>query len=104
MGDNPPPMHLPASRTSRSDGMIHVSFREHRQCIDVADAAAIHVARVGMMKSVGAPPEIVGRQGQYADSPSDPVIRQTMTKKQPVAAIFLRQRMKRLALNCSSGL
>ena len=60
----------------------------HGQRVDVADAAAIEIARAGMVKSVGAPPEVIGV------SVSTPMTRPTqsfaaMTKKRPVAAIVL---------------
>jgi hypothetical protein len=61
----------------------------HGQRVDVADAAAVEIAGTRVMKSMGAPPELVGRQGQHADHAPDPIIRQPAAKERPVAAIML---------------
>ena len=42
-----------------------------------------------MVECVTVSPEIVGRQGQYADDASDPVIRATSAEECAVAAIVL---------------
>jgi hypothetical protein len=42
-----------------------------------------------VVDGVSAPPEIIGRQGQHADRPSDPVVRDTVAKKRAMAAIVL---------------
>jgi hypothetical protein len=49
----------------------------------------IEIARARMMKGVGAPPEIIGRQRQHADHTSDPIIHGPATEERPVATIVL---------------
>ena len=53
----------------------------HGQRVDVADAAVIEIARVGVVQRVTAPPVIVGRQCQHADDAADPVIRRDVAEK-----------------------
>ena len=61
----------------------------HGQRVDVADAAAIEIARRGVVDAVRVPPEIIRRQRQHADHASDPIVRQAMTKERAMAAIVL---------------
>ena len=61
----------------------------HGERVDVADTAAVQIARRGMMDAVGVSPEIIGRQRQHADRATHPVVRRSMTKKRAVAAIVL---------------
>src|SRR4029079_14537993 len=46
----------------------------NRQCCDVANAPTIQIARVGVMQGMSVSPAIIGRETQYADDPSHPVI------------------------------
>lgn len=59
----------------------------HGERIDVANTPMIEITRARMVMRVRAFPEIVGRQGEYADDPSDPVVRQTVAEERSVAAI-----------------
>jgi hypothetical protein len=49
----------------------------------------IEIARVRMVERVTVSPEIVRRQGQYADDASNPVIQATSAEECPVATIVL---------------
>jgi hypothetical protein len=61
----------------------------HGERIDVANASMIEITRARMVMGVGAFPEIVRRQGENADDPSDPIVRQTVAEERSVAAIVL---------------
>ena len=61
----------------------------HRQGIDVADAAALQIARGRMMNGVRSPPEIIGRQGEHAERAAGPVIGEAMAEECAVAAVVL---------------
>ncbi len=62
----------------------------HRQCIDVANPTTFEIARRRVVDGVSASPEIIRRQGEHADHPSEPVVRDTVGKKRAMAAIVLR--------------
>src|SRR5580704_605871 len=59
------------------------------QCVQVTDAAAAEIARCGMVHGVGAPPKIVGREGDYANDATGPVVRTPIGKEGPVTAVVL---------------
>ena len=61
----------------------------HRQRIDIADAAAVEIARSRMMRRMRLAPEIVRGQRQNADNPADPVIGLARRKQGAMAAIVL---------------
>ena len=61
----------------------------HRQRVDIADAAALEIARGRMMNGMGSPPEIVRRQGQHAEHAADPIVRTLARKEGAMAAIVL---------------
>jgi hypothetical protein len=61
----------------------------HGQRIDVTDAPLIEVAGTGVMRVVAAPPSVVGRQGQRADRPPNPVIGSPRSEKSTMTAIML---------------
>jgi hypothetical protein len=57
---------------------------------DLADAVApVEIGRGGVVHGVGAPPVVVGSQGQHADEPADPVIGVAGGEIGAVAAIVL---------------
>ena len=60
-----------------------------RQRIDVADAAPVEIARGRMMDRVAAPPVVVGRHGDDADRPADPVVGGLARKERAVPAVVL---------------
>jgi len=60
-----------------------------RQRVDIAHTPPIEIARVCVVGGMGAPPEIIGCQREYADRASEPVVHQPMTKERTVAAIVL---------------
>jgi hypothetical protein len=61
----------------------------NRQRIDIADPAALEVARARVVDGMRASPEIIRRQCQHADRTADPVVGKTIAKKGTVAAIVL---------------
>jgi hypothetical protein len=61
----------------------------HGQRVDIAESAMIEIAGVRMVERVTVSPEIVGRQGQYANDASDPVIHATSAEECAVATIVL---------------
>ena len=61
----------------------------HRKRGDVARAAAVEIARGGVMDGVAAPPVVVGRERQHADRPADPVVGQRLAEERPVPAVVL---------------
>jgi len=42
-----------------------------------------------MMDGMAAPPEVIGRERQNADDPSDPIVRQAMPEEGTMATIVL---------------
>ena len=61
----------------------------HRLRLDVADAAPVEISGRCMVDRVAAPPEVVGRQGQDADRPTDPVVGGLARQERSVPAIVL---------------
>ena len=61
----------------------------HRQRIDIADAAAIEIARGRVMDGVRSPPEVVWRHGEHAERAADPVVGEAMAEERAVPAIVL---------------
>jgi len=61
----------------------------HRERVDVTQATMVEIPRAGMMDGMRTAPEVIGRQRQYADHTTYPVIRQTMAKEGAVTAIVL---------------
>ena len=61
----------------------------HGQRLDVADAAAIQVARRRMVDCMRATPDVIRRECQDAENPANPVIRRTMPEKCTMAAVML---------------
>ena len=61
----------------------------HRLRLDVADAAPVEISGRCVVDRVAAPPEVVGRQGQDADRPADPVVGGLARQERSVPAIVL---------------
>jgi hypothetical protein len=61
----------------------------HSQRVDVANAAAVEIARGGVVSGVSLPPEVVRRQCQHTEHPADPVVCKTLTKEGAMPAIVL---------------
>src|SRR5262245_36456320 len=59
----------------------------HGQGIDVANPTAIKIARRRVVDGVSVSPEIIRRQREHTDYPSDPVVRDTVAEKRAMAAI-----------------
>ena len=60
-----------------------------RQSVDVTHAATVEVAAGGVMNRVGPAPEVVGRHGDDAEDPADPVIDGLMPEEGAVTAVVL---------------
>ena len=61
----------------------------HGQGVDVAHAAQVEIARGGVMRRMGAAPEIVRREREHAERAADPVVDQAMAEEGAVPAIVL---------------
>src|SRR6478609_6519871 len=61
----------------------------HGQRVDVADPAAVKIARCRVMRRVGASPRIVWRERQHPDRAPDPVVGATTMEEGTVTAIML---------------
>jgi hypothetical protein len=61
----------------------------HGERVDIADAAAIQIARRRVMNAVRPPPQILGGQGEHPNDAANPVIHQPMAKERSVATIVL---------------
>ena len=58
--------------------------------VDIADAPLVEIAGRRVMDRVGAPPVVVGREGQDADHPPRPVVDAAPGKQGSMAAIMLQ--------------
>jgi len=63
-----------------------------RQRDDVAAAAIIEIAGVGVVQRMRAQPKTVGRQSDDADDAADPIIRRASPEAGPVAAVVLNHK------------
>jgi hypothetical protein len=61
----------------------------HGERLDIAQTAAVEIAGAGVMGGVGMAPDAVGREGQHAGNPAEPVVCQPMTEERAVPAIVL---------------
>jgi len=61
----------------------------HGQRVDVARAPPVQMAGSGVVHGMGAPPVAVGREGQHAEHPAEPVVGAPPAKERAVAAVVL---------------
>ena len=61
----------------------------HGQHFDIADTAAVEIARGRMMFGMSLAPEIVRRQRQHTDGAADPVVSEAVAEKRAMTAVVL---------------
>ena len=61
----------------------------HGQRHHIANAALVKIAVMRMVDGMGAPPDVIGRQRQHAQTAADPVLHLAIVEKAGVAAVML---------------
>src|SRR2546430_12673079 len=60
-----------------------------RERVDIAYAAAVEIAGMGMVRGMGTQPPVMRRQSQHAERPTEPCVGQPMPEEGAVTAIVL---------------